>query len=66
VDSLNLRYFSTRFIGARRIQEMKIQPDVPTPEVDYFQVSLLAFEPALSIPSPSGSPQPGISFSSDL
>ena len=66
VDSLNLRYFSARFIGARRIQEIKMQPDVPIPEVDYSQVSLLAFEPASSIPPSSGSPQPSISFSSDL
>jgi LysM repeat protein len=66
VDSLNLRYFSARFIGARRIQENKIQPDVPGAELDDSRVSLLVFEPASSIPPISGSHQPGISSSSDL
>lgn len=66
VDSLSTRYFSTRFIGGRRIQESKEPQDAPQPETDYSQVSFLAFEPALSIPPVSGSPQLGISFSPDL
>ena len=66
VDSLNLRYFSTRFIGGRRIQEIRIQPDVPIPEADDSQVYLVAFESASSVPSSSGPPHLGISFSSDL
>jgi len=58
VDSLNLRYFSTRFIGGRRIQEIRILPDVPIPEADDSQVYLVAFEPTLSVPLFSAAPQP--------
>ena len=66
VDSLNMRYFSTRFIGGRRIQEIKEPQDAPKPETDYSQISFLAFEPTLSIPLLSAAPQPSISFSPDL
>jgi peptidoglycan endopeptidase LytE len=66
VDSLNTRYFSTRFIGGRRIQEIKGPPDVPQPEMDYSQVSLLAIEPAFSVPLLSASPQPIPSYYPDL
>ena len=66
VDSLNLRYFSARFIGARRIQDFKEPQEAPKPETDYSQISFLAFEPALNIATISGSPQPAISFSPDL
>ena len=66
VDSLNLRYFSTRFIGGRRIQEIRILPDVPIPEADDSQVYLVAFEPASSVPLLSVAPQPIPSSSPDL
>ncbi len=66
VDSLNLRYFSARFIGGRRIQEVKIQPDVPIPEMDDSRAHLVAFEPAMSVPLLSVGPQPPPSSSPDL
>jgi len=66
VDSLNTRYFSARFIGGRRVQEIKESPRVPRPEMDDPQVSLLAFETALSIPLLSAAPQPTPSDSPDL
>jgi peptidoglycan endopeptidase LytE len=57
VDSLNAPYFSARFIGGRRIQEVTLQPDAPGPEMEDSRVSHLSFEPApsvlfLSTPSP--------------
>jgi len=66
VDSLSTRYFSTRFIGGRRIQESKEPQDTPQPETDYSQISFLALEPTLSVPLLSAAPQPSISFSPDL
>jgi LysM repeat protein len=66
VDSLTTRYFSTRFIGGRRIQEAKNQPDLPKPERDYSQISMLTFEPTLSLPLLSGPPQTNPSFYPDL
>ena len=66
VDSLTTRYFSTRFIGGRRIQEVKTQPDLPPPERDYAQISNLALEPALSLPLLSGTPPSNPSFYPDL
>ena len=58
VDSLNTRYFSARFIGGRRIQEIKVQPDIPKPEMDDSHFSFLAFEPTLSFPLLSATAQP--------
>jgi len=66
VDSLNTRYFSTRFIGGRRIQEIKEPQNAPQPEMVYSQVSLLAMERALSVPLLSASPHPNTSFYPDL
>jgi len=66
IDNLNTRYFSTRFIGGRRIQEVGMQPEVPKPEIDYSQNFLLAFEPTLSVPFLSAAPQPSASFYPDL
>jgi peptidoglycan endopeptidase LytE len=66
VDSLTTRYFSTRFMGGRRIQEVKTQPDLPPPERDYAQISNLALEPSLSLPLLSGVPQSSPSFFPDL
>jgi len=66
IDSLNTRYFSTRFIGGRRIQEIKEPQDAPKPETDYSQISFLAFEPTLSVPLLSAAPQPSLSFSPHL
>jgi peptidoglycan endopeptidase LytE len=66
VDSLNTRYFSTRFIGGRRIQEIKEPQNAPQPEMVYSQVSLLAMERALSVPLLSASPHPSTSFYPDL
>ena len=66
VDSLNTRYFSARFIGGRRIQEIKESPKVPQPQMEYSQVPLMALEPALSVPLLSSVPQPNPSDSPDL
>ncbi len=66
VDSLNTRYFSTRFIGGRRIQEIKEPPRVPQPEMSYSQASLQAFERALSISFLPAANQPTPSHSPDL
>jgi peptidoglycan endopeptidase LytE len=66
VDSLTTRYFSTRFMGGRRIQEAKTQPDLPPSERDYAQISNLALEPSLSLPLLSGAPQSSPSFFPDL
>ena len=67
VDNLTTRYFSTRFIGGRRIQEVKTQPDLPQPERDYSQISSLTFEPSLSMPLLSGgTPQSNPSSYPDL
>jgi peptidoglycan DL-endopeptidase LytE len=66
VDSLTTRYFSTRFIGGRRIQEVKTQPDLPPSERDYSQISNLALEPSLSLPLLSGASQSSPSFFPDL
>jgi len=66
VDSLNTRYFSARFIGARRIQESKVEPDIPKPEPDDSHLSFLAFEPTLSLPLLSAAPQPIPSDDPDL
>ena len=66
VDSLTTRYFSTRFIGGRRVQEAKTQPDLPPPERDYSQISNLALEPSLSLPLLSGTPQSASPFFPDL
>jgi len=66
VDSLNTRYFSTRFIGARRIQDCKEPQEASKPETDDSQISSLAFEPAWSIAPASGSHPPGISSSPEL
>jgi hypothetical protein len=43
-----------------------MQPDVPRPEIDYFQISLLSFEPTLSVPLVSAPPQPIPSYYPDL
>jgi cell wall-associated NlpC family hydrolase len=66
VDSLNTRYFSERFIGARRIQESKVEPDIPKPAMDDSHLSFLAFEPTLSLPLLSAAPQPIPSDDPDL
>ena len=66
VDSLTARYFSTRFMGGRRVQEVKTQPEVPAPERDYSQISNLALEPSLSLPLLSGTHQSSPSFLPDL
>jgi hypothetical protein len=66
VDSLNTRYFSARFIGARRIQESKVVPDIPKPDTDDSHLSFLAFEPTLSLPLLSAAPQPIPSDDPDL
>jgi cell wall-associated NlpC family hydrolase len=66
VDSLNTRYFSTRFIGGRRMQEMKEPQNGSHPEMDYSRISLLAFEPAMSVPLLSAAPQPIPSYHPDL
>jgi len=56
VDSLHTRYFSTRFIGGRRIQEIKEPQNASHPEMDYSRISLLALEPAMSVPLLSAAP----------
>ncbi|NWF56787.1 MAG: LysM peptidoglycan-binding domain-containing protein [Syntrophaceae bacterium] len=61
VDSLNTRYFSTRFIGGRRIQEIKEPSNLPKPERDDFHASLLTFEPSMNLPPPVADP-PTIPF----
>ena len=66
VDSLNTRYFSARFIGGRRIQEIEVQPDIPKPETDDPHFSFLAFEPTLSFPLLSATAQPSPSYDPDL
>ena len=66
VDSLNTRYFSARFIGGRRIQEIRVEPDIPKPETDDSHLSFLAFEPTLSLPLLSAAPQPIPSYDPDL
>jgi cell wall-associated NlpC family hydrolase len=66
VDSLNTRYFSVRFIGGRRIQEIKVEPDIPKPETDDSPLSFLAFEPTLSLPLLSAAPSPIPSYDPDL
>jgi peptidoglycan endopeptidase LytE len=66
VDSLNTRYFCTRFIGGRRIQEIKEPQNASHPEMDSFQVSLLALEPAMNVPLLFAAPQPIPSYHSDF
>ncbi len=66
VDSLNTRYFSARFIGGRRVQEIRVQPDTPKPETDDFDLSFLAFEPTLSFPLLSATAQPSASYGPNL
>jgi cell wall-associated NlpC family hydrolase len=66
VDSLNTRYFSTRFIGGRRMQDMKEPQNGSHPEMDYSRISLLAFEPTMSVPLLSAAPQPIPSYHPDL
>jgi LysM repeat protein len=66
VDSLNTRYFSARFIGARRIQEIKVQPDILKPEMDDSHLSFLAFEPMLSFPFLSATAHPSPSYGPDI
>lgn len=66
VDSLNTRYFSARFIGGRRVQEIKVQPDIPKPEMDDSHFSFFAFEPTLSFPLLSATAQPSPSYDPDL
>ncbi len=66
VDSLNTRYFSARFIGGRRIQEINVQPDIPKPEMDDSHLSFLAFEPMLSFPLLSATAPPNPSYDPDI
>jgi cell wall-associated NlpC family hydrolase len=66
VDNLNTRYFSTRFIGGRRIQEIREPQNASHPETDHSQVSLLAREPALSVPLLLAAPQPPPFYHPDL
>ena len=66
VDSLNTRYFSTRFIGGRRIEAPKSQPDASPAEKDYSQVSNLNFDPSLSVPLISATPPSTPTFYPDL
>jgi peptidoglycan DL-endopeptidase LytE len=52
IDSINTRYFSTRFIGGRRIEEAKKQPELERTNVEYSGLLERNFEP---IGRPSGS-----------
>ncbi|MGA2954554.1 MAG: NlpC/P60 family protein [Thermodesulfobacteriota bacterium] len=55
IDSLNTRYFSTRFIGGRRIEEPNKQMELEKTNINYASLLESIFEPACS---PSGSPVP--------
>jgi len=55
IDSINTRYFSTRFIGGRRIEEAKKQPELARTNDEYSSLLESNFEP---IGRPSGSPVP--------
>ena len=55
IDSLNTRYFSTRFIGGRRIEEPKKQPEIERTNVEYARLLESNFEPVCC---PSASPVP--------
>lgn len=56
IDSLNTRYFSTRFIGGRRIEEVKKQPVADRFPIDNSNVLAINFEPLCCPPAPAGSP----------
>lgn len=54
IDSLNTRYFSTRFMGGRRIEDANKQPEIKTPLMEYPNSLEANFEPtaALRVPHP--------------
>lgn len=55
IDSLNTRYFSTRFIGGRRIEEPNKQSEIEKTNIIYTSLLQSIFEPACC---PPGSPFP--------
>ncbi len=55
IDSLNTLYFSTRFIGGRRIEEAKKKLEIERTPIEYASLLENTFEPACC---PSGSPVP--------
>lgn len=66
VDSLSTRYFATRFIGGRRIQEVQRQPDQEKPKIDDLQFAGFSYEPIMSLPLLASSPSPVLYPDPDL